>query len=183
MDPYLQLAKDAIKNWVKFGKKIPIPQNLPKSMLKKRAGVFVSLHKKSGELRGCIGTYLPTQKNIALEIIHNAIEAAISDPRFPPVTQGELSQLIFSVDILSQPELVGKINEPHDLKKVSLKLDPKKYGIIISATNGRRGLLLPDIPGVETVKAQIQICRQKAWIAENEPIEIFRFTVERHEEK
>jgi len=204
MDPYLELVKDAIKNWVKFGKMIPIPQNLPKSMLEERAGVFVSLHQKGDDslrglprrlalamrgrkpreqvrvLRGCIGTYFPTQKNIGLEIIHNAIEAATSDPRFPPVTQDELPQLIFSVDILSQPELVGKVVNPADLMTISTKLDPKKYGIIISAVSGRRALLLPDIPGVETIDEQVQICRQKAWISKDEPITISRFTVERH---
>lgn len=124
------------------------------------------------ELRGCTGTYLPFQKNIALEIIHNVIEAATRDPRFPPITIGELPHLKYSVDILSPLETVAKTDD----------LDVKRYGSIVSTSDGRRGLLLPNLPGVETVEKQIEICRQKAGILPEEKITIQRFTVERHKE-
>lgn len=204
MDSYIKLVKRTIELYIKTGTVISPPASLPKEMLSRRAGVFVSIHKRllypspppielkrevrleAGEifdgieppspieeLRGCIGTYIPTQKNIAKEIIHNAIEAATSDPRFSPIQASELPHLIYSVDILSKPELVKDIKN----------LDAKKYGLIVQSQDGRRGLLLPDLAGVETVDQQISICRQKAFLAEDEPVTPYRFTVERHKEK
>jgi AmmeMemoRadiSam system protein A len=136
--------------------------------MKGRAGVFVSI-KEKGELRGCIGTFAPTRKNIAEEIIANAIAAGTEDPRFPPIEAWELKDLEISVDVLSQPE---KVNSPSEL-------DAKKYGVIINA-GGVRGLLLPDLEGVNTPEEQISICRRKAGIGENEPVELFRFGVKRY---
>jgi AmmeMemoRadiSam system protein A len=174
MDAYLNLAKRSVENYVKRGKIISPPLNLPKEMLTKKAGVFVSLHKKSGELRGCIGTFLPTKPNIAKEIIANAISAATNDPRFPPVSQEELKELIYSVDILSAPKDVLDIKD----------LNPKKYGLIVSTPDGKRGLLLPDIPGVNTPQEQFQICCFKAGISPEEvspqKIRLQIFTVQRH---
>ncbi|MBI5399742.1 AMMECR1 domain-containing protein, partial [Candidatus Saganbacteria bacterium] len=111
----------------------------------------------------------PTTENVASEIIRNAIEAATRDPRFPPMTADELADLEISVDVLSEPEPVESVKQ----------LDAKKYGIIVKSGE-RRGLLLPDLPGVNTPQEQIAICRQKAWIDEQEPVELFRFTVRRH---
>jgi AMMECR1 domain-containing protein len=109
--------------------------------------------------------------SVAQEIIKNALSAAFNDPRFPPVRKEELKDLVFKVDILSQPN-------PAQEKE----LNPKKYGLIIFAPDGRRSLLLPDIPGVETKEQQIAICRQKAGIGPEEPISFQTFTVERHSE-
>lgn len=168
-----QLARKAVVEYIKNGQVIVSPKNLPHK-LKQKAGVFVSLHEKnSRKLRGCIGTFLPTTKNIAQEIIENAIKAATADPRFEPVKKEELSRIYFSVDLLSQPKPV----------KNPEKLDPKKIGLIVSTADGRRGLLLPDLPGIESPKEQINICRQKAGILPDESISYQIFTVERHEEK
>ncbi len=169
-DLYLDLAQKTVEEYVKTEKIISPPDNLPREMMTKRAGIFASIHTKSGELRGCIGTFLPCQKSIAQEIIHNAIGAATQDPRFPPVTENELSDLIYSVDILSEPKPVTDIS----------CLNPKAYGLIVSTTDGRRGLLLPDLEGVETTQQQIEICKQKAGIFEDEPVDLQIFTVERH---
>jgi AmmeMemoRadiSam system protein A len=133
-----------------------------------KAGVFVSLHK-GGELRGCIGTIEPAEGNIALEIINNAISAATRDPRFFPVTVDELPQLDYSVDVLTEPEPVASEKD----------LDPKKYGAIVEA-GWRRGLLLPDLEGVDTVERQIEICRVKAGIEPKEPVKLYRFEVKRY---
>jgi AmmeMemoRadiSam system protein A len=134
-----------------------------------RAGVFVSL-KKNGQLRGCIGTFEPCQENIASEIIHNAVAAGVNDPRFWPVELDEIPELDFSVDVLTPPEPVRSRDE----------LDPKRYGVIVN--NGRRtGLLLPDLDGVDTVDEQLSIACQKAGIAPDEPIHIFRFEVNRYD--
>lgn len=148
----VQLARQSIIYYLKNKKRLSLPDNLPPELTEKRAGVFVSL-KKNGKLRGCIGTFLPTQDNIALEIIENAISAAVHDPRFSPVTLDEVEKLTISVDILSTPEEVKDISE----------LDPKKYGIIVSH-GYKKGLLLPDLEGVDTVEQQIDIARQKAGI-------------------
>jgi len=183
MDSYVKLAQDAISKIVKNHKTLELPKDLPKKMLSKKAGVFVSIHKKptatpgvaatvEGELRGCIGTFLPTKKNIALEIIDNAISAATHDYRFTPITSNELSNLEISVDELEEPEPI------HGLTS----LDTKKYGVIIKTDDGRTGLLLPDLEGVDTPEQQIAIARQKADINPNEPIYLYRFMVTRHKE-
>jgi MEMO1 family protein len=172
MDAYLNLAKQTIETFIKTGKIISLPEDLPKEMLTRRAGVFVSLHLKNGSLRGCIGTFAPAKKNIALEIIANALSSATQDPRFPPVSKEELSKLTYSVDILSTSKTVSK-------DKLS---DPKKYGLIISSQDGRKGLLLPNLPGIKTIEEQIKICRVKAGVNPWEPINYHTFTVERHSE-
>ena len=171
MDKYTNLAQKAIEIYLKENRLIDPPENLPPEMLEKRAGVFVSIHKKDGSLRGCIGTFLPTKENIAKEIISNAISAAFFDPRFFPVQKEELNDLEISVDILSEPEPVESIDE----------LDPKKYGIIVKTKNGRTGLLLPDIKGINSINEQISIACQKAGIDPvKEKFQIYKFTVKRH---
>ncbi len=174
MDIYIKLAKEAVETFVRTGKTVEVPQNLPKEFLTRRAGTFVSLHnKRDGSLRGCIGTFLPTKPSVAQEIIANAISSATSDPRFPPVSEKELSELIFSVDILSSPKNVSKVRG----------LDIKRYGLIVSTFDGRRGLLLPDIPGIKTPEEQFRICCFKAGINPQEKVKLQIFTVERHAEK
>jgi AmmeMemoRadiSam system protein A len=170
VDQYILLAKNAIGEFVKNGKVLSVPSSLPEEMLKKQAGVFVSIHKQAGELRGCIGTFLPTKENLAAEIIANAIAAATRDPRFLPINPSELSDLVFSVDVLSEPKLTSKEN-----------LNPKKFGLIVQSQDGRKGLLLPDLEGVETVEEQIAICQQKGGIAPDEEVLFYSFTVERHQ--
>jgi len=171
-DPYIALAKKAISAFIKEKRVLPVPSDLPSEMLQKRAGVFISLHRHStGELRGCIGTFLPTCKNIAAEIIQNTISASTQDPRFLPIQAKELDDLLVKVDILSSPEPTREED-----------LDPQKYGLIVKNDKGQTGLLLPDIPGVKTKEDQIRICKEKAFIPEGEPVQLFRFQVERHEE-
>ncbi|MEK6679485.1 MAG: AmmeMemoRadiSam system protein A [Nitrospirota bacterium] len=165
--PLVKLAKDAIKEYIKNRRIIKPPDDLAEEM-KGQAGVFVSL-KKSGQLRGCIGTFAPTAKNIAEEVIHNAISAATRDPRFQPVGLSELEEIDYSVDVLTEPE---KIAGPEGL-------DPKRYGVIVKC-GIRKGLLLPDIEGVDTVEEQIDIARSKAGIYEDEPVELYRFEVKRY---
>lgn len=165
--PQVELARKAIEAYINEGKRIAPPEGLPPEF-KETAGVFVSLHK-GGQLRGCIGTFLPTKTNVAEEIISNAIESSTRDPRFPPLKKEEVPELEISVDVLTHPEPVANIDE----------LDPKKYGIIVSSA-GRRGLLLPDLEGVDTPERQIAICRRKAWIGDDEPIEIQKFRVRRY---
>lgn len=166
MHPLVKLARDTIENYVRDGT-IPRPNELTPEM-EKRSGVFVSL-KVGGLLRGCIGTYEPATENVAEEVITNAISSATRDPRFPPVTPDELGDLEYSVDVLTHPEPV----------KSQAELDPKRYGIIVESVN-RKGLLLPDLEGVDTVARQIEICRSKAGIPSREPVKLYRFEVKRY---
>jgi AmmeMemoRadiSam system protein A len=163
----VQLARETIETFVKEGKIISPPAELTPEM-RGKAGVFVSLHLK-GSLRGCIGTFAPTTENVATEIIHNAIESSTRDPRFPPVGKNELADLEISVDVLTEPVKVESVKE----------LDAKKFGVIVKS-GARRGLLLPDLEGVNSPEEQIAICRQKAWIGDAEPVELFRFEVKRY---
>jgi AmmeMemoRadiSam system protein A len=167
-DPYVKLAVDTLETYVRTGKKIPVPEGLPAAMLKEKAGVFVSL-KKYGELRGCIGTIAPTTTNIAMEIIQNAVSAGTRDPRFMPVAKEELSDLVYSVDVLGKPEPIKSKEE----------LDVLKYGVIVR-NNGRSGLLLPNLEGVDTVDYQVDIALQKAGIRRGESYKMERFEVIRH---
>jgi len=170
--PYVRWAIDVIENYIRFGKILEPYDTLPEELFTKRAGVFVTLHKLDGSLRGCIGTFLPTQPNLALEIRENAIAAATRDPRFEPVCSEELDDIEVSVDVLSTPVPIKSIDE----------LDPKVYGVIVAAEDGRRGLLLPDIEGVDSVEEQIRIASYKAGIMYpyEKPSIIYKFTVTRY---
>jgi AmmeMemoRadiSam system protein A len=186
MNHYISLAKSAVENYVKEGKSIEPPSDLPKEFYEKRAGTFVTI-KKGNDLRGCIGTYLPTRPTIVEEIIRNAIAAATEDCRFGSVKKEELSSLSYEVYILSEPEPV------EDIKT----LDPKKFGIIVKTTpfaypnqdvvfDGRTplksGLLLPDLQGIDTVEEQFILACQKGQIdPAKEKTFTYRFTVEKHQ--
>lgn len=165
--PIVELAREAIRAYLEKGEIIR-PQGYLTPEMKDRLGVFVSL-KMKGRLKGCIGTYEPTTPCVAEEVILNAICAATRDPRFMPVTLSELKDIDISVDVLKQPEPVKSMTE----------LDPKRYGVIVKR-GFRRGLLLPDIEGVDTIEEQVEIARRKAGIGPDESVELFRFEVRRY---
>ena len=168
-DSYVRLARAAVEYYVRTGECLPVPENLPEELKKRRAGVFVSL-KEEGRLRGCIGTIHPAQENIAREIIENGISAASRDPRFDPVQPEELDRLVYSVDVLGETE---KISSPE-------QLDVKRYGVVVSK-GLKRGLLLPNLEGVDTVEEQIGIAKRKAGIPVWEThVQLERFEVVRH---
>jgi AmmeMemoRadiSam system protein A len=167
-DAYVRLARETIETFILERKMPEVPEWATAEMKRDRAGVFVSIHE-DGRLRGCIGTFLPTRENIAREIISNAVSAATRDPRFEPIRPEELNRLEINVDVLSAPERIRSVQE----------LDVKKYGVIVSC-GSRRGLLLPDLEGVDTVGEQVAIARQKGGIREGEPVTLERFEVVRH---
>jgi AmmeMemoRadiSam system protein A/AmmeMemoRadiSam system protein B len=167
-DPYVHLARQSLETYISTGQYAKLPEGLPEDMTNRKAGVFVSL-KKHGSLRGCIGTISPVTESIAKEILRNAVSAAAEDPRFAPVTEDELDELIYSVDVLSPAEPIKSMEE----------LDVKRYGVIV--TSGRkRGLLLPNLEGVDTIEQQVSIARKKAGIYNNEKVSLERFEVVRH---
>lgn len=168
-DPWVKLARLSLETFVRTGKQLDtLPDNLPNEMTTRSAGAFVSLHAH-GQLRGCIGTTGPTTESVAWEIVQNAVSACSKDPRFAPVRVDELDSLEYSVDVLGAPEAVSSPAE----------LDIKRYGVIVSC-GGRRGLLLPDLEGVDTVAQQIDIARQKGGISSRERYTLERFEVVRH---
>jgi AmmeMemoRadiSam system protein A len=167
MHPIVELARNAVEKYVR-DKEIARPGKLTPEM-KQKAGVFVSIYKR-GHLRGCIGTFHATQSNVAREIVHNAISSATRDYRFSPVTPEELSQLTYKVDILTKPELVNSKSE----------LDPRKYGVLVEYGD-KKGLLLPDLEGVNSVDQQIEIACAKGGILPDEPVKLYRFEVRRFE--
>lgn len=168
MHPIVKLAKDAVELYIRERKVLDITDADMTPEMRGRAGVFICL-KIRGMLRGCIGTFEPTESNIAREIVRNAISAATCDPRFPCVRPEELPNIDYTVDILTPPERVLDVKE----------LDPKRYGVIVQS-GSRRGLLLPDIEGVDTVEQQISIAMQKAGIQSGSEIVLYRFEVKRY---
>jgi uncharacterized protein (TIGR00296 family) len=188
------LARKAVEVYLKEGKKILPPEDFPEEFLKKKAGVFVSLHKiKNGQeiLRGCIGTYLPTKENVVLETIENAILAATEDIRFEPVSLKELPEINFTIYILSAPSLIKDAKE----------LNPKKFGIIVKSLPMRyesvrgeevifdgflpekTGVLLPDLEGIDTIEDQVMIACQKAGIDPfSEDFSVYKFEVQKFKE-
>ncbi len=167
-DPWVRLARAAVEAWVLRRERLSVPKGLPEEMLTRRAGTFVSLHR-FGRLRGCIGTIAAATGSVAEEILQNAVSACARDPRFPPVAPEELRELEISVDVLGDAEPVRSPEE----------LDVKRYGVIVSRGR-RRGLLLPNLEGVDSVADQIRIARQKGGIGEDEPFRLERFEVARH---
>ncbi|MBP3468599.1 MAG: AmmeMemoRadiSam system protein A [Lachnospiraceae bacterium] len=167
-DAYVSLARKTIEGYICTGEKPVVPEGLPQEMYEQKAGAFVSI-KKQGRLRGCIGTIQAVQSNLAAEIIENAISAATRDPRFAPIGQEELKELSISVDVLGTIERISSPDE----------LDVERYGVVVTK-NGRRGLLLPNLEGIDTVREQIAIAKQKAGIGEDEDVELERFEVVRH---
>jgi AmmeMemoRadiSam system protein A len=168
MHPLVKLAKDTVELYIKEGKIREVREEELTPELQQRAGVFVCL-KIDGYLRGCIGTFQPTEPTIAHETVRNAISAATCDPRFTCVRADELDVIEYTVDVLTPPEPVMDRSE----------LDPKRYGVIVQA-GGRRGLLLPDLEGMDTVDFQISIAMQKAGIPPGTPVSLFRFEVKRY---
>ncbi len=167
-DAYVRLARYTIEAFVKTGTLPKMPQGLPEELYQNRAGAFVSL-KEDGRLRGCIGTIRAVRESLAEEIMHNAVSACSEDTRFSPVEDWEVDRLTISVDVLGETE---KISSPEEL-------DVTRYGVIVTK-GGRRGLLLPNLEGVDTIEEQIAIAKQKAGIRDHESVELERFEVIRH---
>ncbi len=133
----------------------PVRQAVAGPVFDRRAGVFVTL-TKSGALRGCIGTLVGVQ-SIRRSVAENAVNAALHDYRFPPVTAGELADLRIEVSVLSEPEPLV-FRDPGDLVS---RLRPGIDGVILEAA-GRRATFLPQVweqlPRAEDFLSQL--CRK-----------------------
>nr|WP_320132919.1 AmmeMemoRadiSam system protein A [uncultured Holophaga sp.] len=174
MDPHTHLARLALEHGLATGRPLePLPEDCVRALSGEQGGAFVSLHTRGGELRGCIGTLAATRSSLAEEIAANALAAGTRDHRFEPVTLPELPGLVIQVDVLSEPEPVSSSED----------LDPMRYGVIVSGPGGRRGVLLPDLPGIASAREQIRIAARKAGLdPDRDPCQLSRFTVIRHTE-
>ena len=163
----IQFARENIENFLKTGTKTPIPEKFKELFLDKY-GAFVTLnrYKVSGNpLRGCIGFIEPIYP--LYEVVHKvSISSAIEDPRFSPVTLGEMDNIVIELSILTPPKLI-EVNEPKEyLSKINIGRDG-----LIAERGGRRGLLLPQVPvdhdrnwDVETF---LRHTCNKAWLPED----------------
>lgn len=168
-DALVRLARASLETFVRTGKRIGVPAGTPPELLHVRSGVFVTL-KKDGLLRGCIGTTEPVAESIAAEAMRNAIAAATNDPRYDPVHEDELDELTYTVDVLTSPERIHS----------EASLDPARYGVIVQ-NGARRGLLLPNMDGVDSPARQIELARHKAGVNPKEAVRLYRFEVTRHQ--
>jgi AmmeMemoRadiSam system protein A len=170
MDPYVQLAQLAVKEYVINQRIIPVPPNTPAELLTRKAGVFVTL-LKGKQLRGCIGTFLPTKENVSQEIITNAIAACSRDPRFMPIEFSEFPTLSYEVSLLQEPQPLTDFNQH----------DPQKHGLIVRAPDGRSGLLLPGLEDIDLTEKQLALACQKGGLdPHRDSLECFHFTTEKH---
>ena len=168
-DDYCVLARRALEYYVLHGHTLPIPVGLPREMLTTRAGAFVSLYV-DGKLRGAAGALGPTTDSVAAEIVKYAVAAGQQDKRFPPVSEDELPELVYKVDVIGSPEVVTDASQ----------LDVTKYGLIVTCDDSW-GVVLPNQPGVETGEQQIAAVRERAGVLEDVPVKMERFAVFRHE--
>jgi AmmeMemoRadiSam system protein A len=164
MSPIAQIAKRAIEAW-SLGRVMRTPAGGTPT-----APLFVTLRDPYGELRGCIGHLVPTRKTLEDEVAMIAVLAASRDPRFPPVRPEEVPDLRIEVDVIGPSETVQDLGA----------LDPSRYGVVVWA-EGRRGVMLPNVDGVEDAATQVEMARQKAGIEPGGAVNIARFEVTRHE--
>lgn len=173
MDKYVLLAKKAVEIYIKSGEIMKAPAGLPEEFYSRQSGVFVTIHKGE-ELRGCIGTIVAVKKNLAEEIIENAVAACSRDNRFALIEAEELPALSYEVSILSEPEFIGDLG----------KHDPKEHGLIVRCADGRAGLLLPDLEGIDSTEKQLAIaCRKGGIDFSADSPQLYFFTAEKHSEE
>jgi AmmeMemoRadiSam system protein A len=168
MHPLVQFARDAVQLFVREGGILTVDERSLPEEFRTQAGVFVCL-KVNGRLRGCIGTFQPAEPTVAHETVRNAVSAATCDPRFACIRPEELDTIQYTVDVLTAPEPIQDRSA----------LDPARYGVIVQS-GGRRGLLLPDLDGVDAVDDQVSIAMQKAGIPPGSPVQLYRFEVKRY---
>lgn len=166
MHPLVKLAIQSVGHFIETGKPLPCPDPLPDNF-KQKAGAFVTI-RNQGSLRGCIGTLTPKYKNLAEEIIKNAIRSASEDPRFDPVEKIELPSLTISVDVLTSPEKINDL-ETHNIKQ---------FGLIVRGEK-KQGVLLPDLDNIKSANQQLKVCLKKGGFKDDDTYELFRFEVKR----
>lgn len=171
-DPYVKLAKKAVETYVLDGKVISaeeVKDEFPSEMFEKRNGVFVTI--KIGKLtRGCMGTFSATKPDIATEIIANAVDACVNDPRFIPIELEELDSLTYCIDLLGDFEHITNLKQ----------INPNKHGMFVSYGQ-KTGIMLPKAEKVNTPEQQLEIILEKSGINKDDKYNMYRFKTGRHE--
>ena len=168
-DEYVKLARRAVEELILKDKKYEITEDIPKELLNRKAGVFVTI-KTGRQLRGCVGTLTAEKENIAEEIIQNAMNSAGNDPRYAHIEKDELDRMEITVDVIGEFEEIFTDD----------MLDVHKYGVCI--TKGRKkGFLLPNQTGLETTEQQVTIAKQSAGLRPRDKAKMERFEVVRHQ--
>lgn len=136
------LARKAVTVYIEEGKIIKPSGDVPDSLLRDNYGVFTTIERLVNgkrELRGCIG-YPRGYTNVAMAVVGSALAAAFEDPRFPPLSQKELNEVVFEVSILSPLEQI-RIDDPRRLPKT---IRVGYHGLVVE--HGIfSGLLLPQV--------------------------------------
>lgn len=170
LDERLVIARQAVEAYVLRNEQLAVPAQLS-GPLANPAPTFVTL-KIAGQLRGCIGTLAATCSSQYEEIVQNAISSCSRDPRFRPVRPDELDKLQYQVYVLGPSEAVSGYEQ----------LDPQKYGVVVHKF-GRRGVLLPNLEGVDTVEQQVDIACRKAGFSASDAPDLERFEVTTYSEQ
>ena len=166
--PLIDLSREAIRHYLATGDYLDV-SDLPGDS--PACGLFVSLHDQpqpgavEGDLRGCRGSVHPYGPTLYAEVVRQAIYSAVDDPRCPSIRPDEVDDIAITVYLLKPYEEVQGLDE----------LDPARYGILVEGESGRRALLLPGIPGIETAEEQVYLTRRKAYMHPDEPVTIYRF--------
>ncbi|MEI2690802.1 MAG: AMMECR1 domain-containing protein [Anaerolineae bacterium] len=166
--PLIDLARAAIRHYLATGEYLDV-SDLPGDGPAR--GLFVSLHdpprpgEVEGDLRGCRGNVWPDAPTLYAEVVREAVNSAVDDPRCPSVEPDEVDDVVIAVYLLKPYEEVQGLDD----------LDPARYGVMVEGESGRRALLLPGIPGIKTAEEQVYLTRRKASIHPDEPATIYRF--------
>lgn len=167
----VNLAREAIRYYLATGDYLEVnhlPGDGPPQAL------FVSLHDRAepgqeeGRLRGCRGSIHPTGPTLFAELVRQAVNAAVDDPRCESIWPDEADEIDITVYLLGPLETVDRVDQ----------LDPARYGVLVEGMGGRRALLLPGIPGIESGAQQVQLTRRKAFIGPDERVTLRRFEAE-----
>ena len=171
----MQIARDSIRTYLETGKKLAVSET--DSLLLKEMGAFVTLNEH-GQLRGCIGNLIG-QQPLYLTIRDMAVEAALRDPRFPPVALNELKNIEIEISVLSPMEKINSVD----------KIQLGKHGVLIKQ-GFRSGVFLPQV-ATETGWAKEEflsnLCSHKAGLPadawKDKTTEIYIFSAEVFSEK
>ena len=169
----LKLARQAIEKYLSENRRLKAEEAHVPARFEEDRGVFVTLNKH-GNLRGCIGYPYPVFK-LKDAIIDAAISAAVSDPRFPPVTKEEFEDIVIELTILTMPQVLKA--KPKDLPK---QIEIGRHGLIVKK-GMYQGLLLPQVATEYEWSAEEFLCQtcwkaglpQDAWLDKDTEVSTF----------
>jgi AmmeMemoRadiSam system protein B/AmmeMemoRadiSam system protein A len=145
----LNIARSTVESYVKTGKKPNF--NITDERLNRKEGAFVTLHRE-GQLRGCIGQIIPTNKPLWEVVRDTAVSSCSEDHRFNPVTEKELDSIDYEISVLSVPAEIDDWN----------KIELGKHGVIVKNGLFNSGVFLPQV-ATETGWSKKEFLEQLCW--------------------